>query len=102
MLPKPVSLTVADEKAGRLYLATSAPGPGLDPRERLDATGDVLAFDLAAVRSDSPPEAGLTPVGTFALGTKVTALELAPDGKMLYAAVIYPPDGQPAKPKTKL
>ena len=102
VLPKPVSLAAVDEKAGRLYVATFAPGAGPDPRERLDAVGDVLAFDLTAVRSDSPAGTGLTPVGTFNLGAKVTALELAPDGKALYVVATYPPEGLPAKPKTKL
>ena len=49
-----------------------------------------------------PPEAGLTPVGTFALGAKVTALELAPDGKTLYAVAVYPAERLPARPKMKL
>lgn len=102
VLAKPVSLAIADEAAGRLYVATFTPASDADPRERLDAVGDVAAFDLAPLRNEVPQPGPLEPVATHSLGAKVTALDLTQDGRFLYAVVIEPAGGAPAKFRSKL
>lgn len=102
VLPNPVIHAVADERNGRLYVATVQGSAlvGMEPTNRLSAIGDVQVFDLAAVLSDSPAPGDLKPLASAGLAAKIVGLELDPKGKTVYTATAFL-DKAKAKANTK-
>ncbi len=100
-LPSPVFHAAADEKAGRLYVATVARNArGPEVRDQLSAAGDVQAFDLKAVLSDTPPKDVLKSLAAAGFDSKVAGLEVDPNGKAVYAATAA--QAGKGKPKVRL
>lgn len=91
VLPNPVIHAVADERNGRLYVATVQGSAlvGMEPTNRLTAIGDVQVFDLAAVLSDAPAPGDLKPLASAGLAAKIVGLELDPKGKTVYTATAF-------------
>jgi len=84
-----VSRAVIDPAKGLLYAATitrpSVATLGGQTMDQTTGVGDVVVYDLDAIRSDKVKDGGdLKSVHTFGLGKKICGLELSPDGKSLF------------------
>ena len=89
-LPSLAIRAVIDPKKGVLYLASvTNPTATLaqSRNERNSAAGDIQVFDLEPIRAKKVEvQADIKPVATMGVGAEICGLEIAPDGKYVYAA----------------
>jgi hypothetical protein len=102
-MPRAATRAVYDVASATLYCTTLAgarPDASIRDSERVVAFGDVEAYDLGPVFKGTASEKDeLKPTFTVPFsGSKLTGLDLSPDGKWLYT-VRTTPLGTPTKPR---